>query len=236
MSEDDDIFSKLLIGSGLMLLAGCIPLLPQAILMGWAALYARRVAAHRDTIPELQFDMDYFTQLGVLGFKAIGVSIVWSIPLIIVSFIASMAFGALGGIVAGLLELPILGLLVSLANLLLMLVAFMAMGVFVQAAVLRVQITDDFSAGLEFGAVAAFVKTMFVPMLVSTFLTSLITMGVFLVGSLACGIGMFPATVVAFLLQASIAGQLYHLYLERGGEPWAVGPTDLRHMEAPNVF
>lgn len=58
-----------------------------------------------------------------------------------------------------------------------------------------------------------------------------INLGLFVVGMLACVIGVFPAIAFGMLLQAHLYGQLYLLYLHRGGrrvEPTVAGPADGR--------
>jgi len=52
-----------------------------------------------------------------------------------------------------------------------------------------------------------------------------VNLGLFVVGMLACVIGVFPAIAFGMLVQAHLYGQLYLLYLHRGG----------RRVEAPVV-
>ena len=45
----------------------------------------------------------------------------------------------------------------------------------------------------------------------------LVNLGLFVLGLLACVVGVFPAVAFGMLVQAHLHGQLYLLYLERGG-------------------
>lgn len=237
MSEDQEIFTKLLIGSVLVLLTSCIPFLPQAILMGWASVYARRIACGEDSLPDFSFDFDYFTQLAVLGFKTMLIAVLWSLPIIIVSFLGWAVLGVIGGFMAvGGDALGLLGMILSFGGGLVMLVGILVAGVFVQGAIMRVELTDEFQSGLEFSEVLEFGKMMFGPVLIASIVTGLIGMGIMLVGGIACGVGILPATAVLFALQGNIRGQLYQEYIARGGSPWDLGEPDLMKASPPNAF
>jgi hypothetical protein len=50
-----------------------------------------------------------------------------------------------------------------------------------------------------------------------------ISLGLFVAGLLACGIGIFPAVAYGTLVHAHLLGQLYLLYLSRGGRQVVLG-------------
>ncbi|MCA9583221.1 MAG: DUF4013 domain-containing protein, partial [Myxococcales bacterium] len=88
-----------------------------------------------------------------------------------------------------------------------------------EMAVLRVELTDDFTEGLNYHAIFAMVKLVFPQLLLGSILIWLVMIALSFVGMLACCVGIFPATVVGFMLQAHFRGVLYEHYLSLGGEP-----------------
>lgn len=240
LRDDPEWLMKLLVGTVLLLTANFIPLLGQVVLMGWAALITRRVAAGSEGLPPLTFDLDYLSKLLGPGFKGFIVGFVWGLPLVflVMGFFGCFGFAMVTG-AATASEAGDAGPLVMVCMTSVMVVVMpvlIALGSLPAAmAMVRAEVADDISAGLDFGAVFHMTRTVFRELFVGTLVLMLVAMGMTLLGMLMGCVGVLPAQVAIFAARAHFGGQLYRLYVERGGTPVRIGPVDLAPAAAATL-
>jgi hypothetical protein len=190
-----------------LLLAGLISLIPVVggfFLMGWTLQITKKVINHEPvTLPEINFG-EY---MGV-GFKAIVIALVYSLPVIIVSIPMALV-GPIGAAVG--MDENTLGILMTVVSLCcggLELIFGLAAGFLLPAALASFVVNGTISSGLKFADVFALVKKapvayllVLVGMLVANFVSSL--------GLIACGIGVLFTMPYAMTMMAHLYGQAY---------------------------
>ncbi len=197
--EDSDWFKKIAI----MALVALIPVLGQLVLMGWGAEIVRRVVRGADVpIPEL----DFGAQLSD-GFKLFVVSLVYSLPIIVIALV----MGIVMGIATSVLDSDtaqtvsmISSICFGLVNVVIgILIAFL-----VPAAFANFAVKGNISDGLRIGEVFGLVKNnlsayllVFIGIIVASFVASL--------GSIACGIGVLLTAVYGNAIMMHLYGQAY---------------------------
>jgi hypothetical protein len=189
--EDSDWFKKIAI----MALVALIPVLGQFVLMGWGAEIVRRVVRGADVpIPEL----DFGAQLSD-GFKLFVVSLVYSLPIIVIALVMGIVMGVSAQTIT-----MISSICFGLINVVLgILIAFL-----VPAAFANFAVKGNISDGLRIGEVFGLVKNnlsayllVFVGIIIASFVASL--------GSIACGIGVLLTAVYANAIMMHLYGQAY---------------------------
>jgi len=237
--KDPEWGSKLLVGSLVVLSAMIIPVVGQVALLGWAALVTRRaIQDHGEgPLPRLDFDFGWLGKLVGIGFKPFLVNFLWRLPAMFLTFglvfcmyfsmIAAAISGAesarhggshAGGAAAG-------GVMVFIGIAFIVLIPILiALQIPAQAAMLRVEATDDLNAGMKFKEVLAMTKLVFKELLIGNFLIALVSIPLALVGMLLCYVGIFPVVVLLVVVQAHFMAQVYERYLEKGGEPLTIPP------------
>jgi hypothetical protein len=225
----------------LVLIGGFIPILGQIVLIGWSALMMRRAVSGQDSpLPRLDFDFNHLGKLLTGGFKSFLMQLLWTVPLIFVvmTFVCVMYAGGFamamsarhggGNEIGHFLGSPggiatVIGVYVGLLGFI------MIFSLPVQIAAMRVELTDDFAAA-RFKAVMKTTKLLWKELLVGMFVMLLIRMTAGILGMCLCFVGLYPATAIVFVIQTFWHAELYRVYLEKGGEPLAIGPLD---VEAP---
>ena len=196
--EDSDWFKKIAI----LALVSLIPIIGQFVLLGWGAEIIRRVVRGTDTpIP----DLDFGAQLGD-GFKLFVVSLVYSLPIIFVSFVIGI-FAVVGTSLdsetsAAIILIPV----ICLGGIILLLSLFI--GFILPAAIAHYAINGKISAGLRLGEVFRMVKNNLGDYLL-VFLGAIIASFIGSLGSIACGIGVLLTTVYATAMMMHLYGQAY---------------------------
>ena len=238
MRQDPDFWSKMFIGTVLVLTGVIIPIVGQAALMGWYTLTLRRELHGVPTpLPRLEFDFDYLGKLLGIGFKAFIVGFVWMMPVMFLMmtlgfclyfgvFFAAGATGAaideggsgLGGVaflcimsVASLLFFPIIVLLQMPGT----------------VAVMRAEIADDMNAGFKFGEVMTTTKLVFRELFFGLLAHLFMSMLLGVVGMLCFCIGMYPAMVASQVARQYFLADIYRLAIERGAPAVPLGPPDV---------
>ena len=84
---------------------------------------------------------------------------------------------------------------------------------------LRAALDSDLGAAFDVGFVRDFLARAWKPLLLSHAFMLAVSSALFLVGLLACFVGVFPAMALMLLVQAHVYAQLYRLYRDRGGRP-----------------
>jgi len=197
--QDPDWFKKIIIPGLVGLL---IPIVGSLVLVGWGLKVTLNLIRHNPTpLPSMDFGEDLKR-----GFKAFVVSLVYSLPILIL-YIPIIVITALVGDSN---ENTMLAL-VSIASLcfgFLILVYSIVMALMLPAAYARTVVEDRIGAGLEFGKVFTMVKNnlvtyllVVVGMLIANLIGSL--------GTIVCVIGMFVTIPYAFAITGHLTGQSY---------------------------
>lgn len=202
--EDPDWLKKILL-NGLILL---IPVVGGIYLMGWMLEVGRRVANYEE--PVRLPDIDFGRFLG-LGFKALIVGFVYSLPAIILALpivIIPAIFGALD------LDPDVLGTITALISFLcscvIVLYSLLEV-VLLPAALMRTAMQDNVGAGLKIGEVFALVKNAIGPYLIVVLGTLAASFVASLVGGILCGIGVLFTMVYAYAVMGHFYGQAYRV-------------------------
>ncbi len=154
---------------------------------------------------------------GIWPFLALLISGVISVPCIFVAmapvFLAS-AIGLEGALVA----------LAGFISLVLYLVVICAIMVLQVPLCIKAGLTQNLGAALSWSFVRDFAKKVTGPILLANlFLFALAIPGT-IVGILTCGLGIFPLVAIMLFTQWQLFGQIYQLYLDRGGEVINIHP------------
>jgi Protein of unknown function (DUF4013) len=149
--EDPDWIKKILIG-GLMYLAVFV-IVGWFFLMGYFARLARNVIeGNPRPLPEWDDLGEYFNE----GLKLAGITLIYSLPFVLIAC-AVMVPAAIAGNMGGRHSQDLAGGLASCVWCL-MVPIFLAMALWIPAALLRAIATREFRAAFEFGPIAAFIR------------------------------------------------------------------------------
>jgi Protein of unknown function (DUF4013) len=199
--DDPDWLKKVAINA----LIGLIPFIGQIYLLGWGLEVARRVATGSGTpLP----DVDFATFLGH-GFKAFVVSLVYTLPILVVAIPVAIIIAIAGG--AG-MDGDAMGVILAVVNLiggLLGLVYGLFMGLVLPAALTRAVVFDSIGAGLDFRTVLGIVRaapSAYLLTLVGTFAAAMLAA---LAGGIACGIGVIFTAALQQVVTGHFYGQAY---------------------------
>lgn len=218
--RDPAWFDKLVVGSILMLSSLVVPALGQVIVIGWQAQVMRRAVRGEVTpLPPLTWERPLLTELVLLGFKALVVQLVWTVPVFVVATAVSLAlpFALVPTIAES--EDPEKTMALVMAAISVVVFVFVLLALIpAQVAAMRAELTGRLERGLEVRAVLGFSRAMFRELFVGT----LVTAGVgvlFLAAASLCCVPAFPASVVIVVVQGHFLAQVYERWVERGGEP-----------------
>lgn len=229
LRQDPEWAQKLLLLSLCILSSMIIPLVGQIVVQGWLAGVFRRVVKDPSPqLPPLKFEMEGLGKLLGAGIKPFIVQLLWSLPMIAVSFIVAMGGYAvvIAGAMSGDEELLIGAAICFGVGMLVLLPVSLVLWVPVSVAKARTEYADDLGAGLKVGEVlafsrqhlGAFVKLLLVHMLFGLFVLLPVTV-------LTCYLGLFPLAVLTGLsMQVSVA-DIYREHIAAGGTPWPEGPA-----------
>lgn len=227
--DDPEWSNKLLVGAVLALTTLLIPIIGQLVIMGWATLLLRQAVRGQPLpMPPLRFDVEQWIKLLGIGFKPFAVAFVWSLPAMLLSCIIfgcgyGISIAAVTAAGSGAEAGPFAGLCLAASGLLALPVAIL-FGLPAAAAGLRTALTDDFSHGLQFGAVIEMCKATLRELLVGAILLTLVAA---LLSIVLCGVGgLILATPIAAAYALFLA-QIYERWLQVGGEALPVAPHDL---------
>ncbi len=196
--QDQDWFKKLII-PGLVML---IPILGQIVVLGWSLKVTQNVIRNDPSpLPELDFGGDLS-----LGFKALIVSIVYSLPLLVI-YIPFMLVTALASNSGEDTIMAVMGIAGVCFGLLAALYGI-AMAIVLPAAYARTAVEDSIGAGLKFGEVFGMVKKAFVPYLLVA-LGAMVASFIGSLGSIACVIGVLVTMPYAMAITGHLYGQAY---------------------------
>lgn len=230
--DDPEWGKKLLVGSVFFLSTMCIPIIGQVVLIGWQGLILRRaVRGQYAPMPRLDFDFDWIGKLLGLGFKAFIARFLWSLPVSIIAVALVMCI-YIGGIAAAAgaasadPDAVPLALCCMGAGVIILVPVMMLLAIPATVAGMRAELTGDLNAGLDFRAVLHFTREMFRELAIGHMVLGVVSMFVVLAGELLLCVGVFPATVLTFIVQPYFVAQVYEKWLERGGEPLPLASAD----------
>jgi hypothetical protein len=101
-----------------------------------------------------------------------------------------------------------------------------AVGLAMFPMLLRAGLSQDFGQAFKFAWIKDFLTRMWMELLLTILFLMATGMVVAMLGMLACCIGIIPAAVIIMMASAHLVGQLYAIYLSRGGEPIPLKPWD----------
>ncbi|HET9957752.1 MAG TPA: DUF4013 domain-containing protein [Polyangiaceae bacterium] len=206
-----DLLSNVLFG----LLLQFIPLVGPIVRMGWSAETTRRlVFGDARPIPKFSFnDFSKYLERGVVPFVAqLVVVFVLVIPLVLLGVLAGIMSGALAH------QHTELGLVIGIAATVLGIPAFALYFLFMHSTLLIAELTGDFRLSFSLALHKAYLARCWGKVLVRGLVFGLLTIGVSLVGILACGIGLYLAIQVVLFASGHLRYQLYNAYRLEGGE------------------
>jgi hypothetical protein len=233
--DDPEWGKKTLTGTLLFLSTMFLPVLGQAVLVGWQALILRRAVRGEDSpLPRLDFDTQYLGKLLALGFKGFIVRFVWSLPVMVIGgglFVCAY-LGIVVAAVGGAQELGEDAAGISMvcccsASFLILMPILVLLSLPANVAAMRTELTDDLNRGLEFGEVMRFTKAMFGPLFKGSLVLWLVGSLLSFVGLLACYVGAFAVAVAGMAAQAHFVAQVYRAWVEQGGEALPVAASDV---------
>jgi hypothetical protein len=210
VTADEDWVKKLAIASALAL-AGIITLgLAMIPLLGYGLAITRRVS--EGTEPVLP-EWSQFGDLIMDGLKMVAISIIWSLPIIIISACLGGAAALLGGDDSGTVS-SLVSILVSCVSI----PYSLLLALLLPASYGHLAYTDEFGAALNpanaFKILRANVGAYVIVALVYVFLVPIITS----IGFLICVIGAFPAIAYTTAVLGHLMGQAYKGAQEAGFE------------------
>ncbi|HXT19444.1 MAG TPA: DUF4013 domain-containing protein, partial [Thermoanaerobaculia bacterium] len=199
-----------------------VPFIGQIVAMGYQATVVDALARRGREAPPPRFDLARLGEYLLPGVRMFVVSLVMTCILLPIVWLGSVVVLAVvlgvthaigpqeaASTFLGCALLGVFGLIFAAV----MLVAqTLATPAFVRAA-----IDPDFGGIFDFAYVRDFLSRTGAAALKAHLFVVVLHVGLFLVGLLACVIGIFPALGFGMLVQAHMFGQLYLLYLERGG-------------------
>jgi hypothetical protein len=216
--DDDEWWTTLL----LVTVAVIVPLIGPIVAHGYQSTVIEALARRGREAPPPRFDLARLADYLLRGVRMFLVSLVLGLLLVPVIWLGSVVMLA---VVLGTTHAvgpqeaagQMLGCALTAVFVLLFLLVMLAAMTVVAAPLVRAALDPDFGGIFDFAFVRDFLmRTGLEGLKVNLFLVAL-NLGLFLVGLLACVIGIFPAIAFGMLVQAHLWGQLYLLYLERGG-------------------
>lgn len=210
VTADEDWVKKLAIASAIALvgiLTFGLALIPLA---GYGLAITRRVS--EGTEPVLP-EWTNFGELIMDGLKMVGISIIWSLPIIIISACLAGASALFASEDTGTVSAVI-----SIVSACISLPYSLLLALLLPASYGHLAYTDEFGAALNpanaFKILRANVGAYVIVALVYMFLVPIITS----IGALICVVGMFPAIAYTMALMGHLMGQAYKGAQEAGFE------------------
>ena len=207
-------------------LAMIVPLVGPIVAMGYQATVVEALARGGRNAPPPRFDFGRLADYLLRGLRIFLVRLLMTLLVTPVLFVIILV-GNLSGVLLFSQEQPATNLMgcmvMAVVALLFTAVIYGGMAVATPLS-LQAAINPDLGGALDLAFVKDFLRRVGRQVIVSHLVLLLISLGAFLGGLLLCFIGIFPAMAVVMIVQAHIYGQLYALYLARGGRPIPTAP------------
>jgi hypothetical protein len=204
-----------------------VPILGVIVIVGFLAEIHRRLVL-RHPEPYLRFDfadLGPYLSRGVIVFV---MNIVMMLPLAVLGVVETFVFfgvmAAIGSGSASDAGTMLLGVFGAAAIVTFpILLVWYVLG---NAATTRAELTGDFSKSLVLGKLWSFGAKTWKRVFVTGLLMSLIGFGLFMLGLIACFIGVFVALPILMIAGVHVRWQIYNEYLLEGGEPIELAPWE----------
>lgn len=205
--EDKDWLKKIGI-AGLVML---IPILGQIIVGGWALEITRRVIQRE---PEALPDWGAFGEYLMKGLKMFVISLVYALPLILLSICANLPFMFVqdGGDDTMMTLISLISVCVSCISA----IYGIALAIVLPAALAKFVVTNEIGAAFRFGEVIALVRAAPAAYLL-VLLGSIVAGLVASLGVILCFIGVIFTAALAYAIQGHLWGQAYNAAVEAKG-------------------
>ncbi len=215
---------NLLWGSLCILSTQVIPIVGQLLWIGYQFEIVEDLLRHPGRVGYPDFDKDRFKEYltrGLWIFLVMLVVMVVFAPVMGVMVLGLMAVvGVLGAASGGDEQAIGIGVFVMMAVMMVLMFVFsIVMTVVVTPLTIRAGLTQDFRASFDFAWIKDFMRQMWIETLLAQLFWMASAVLLYLLGALACLIGVFPAVAFVLLVQGHLYMQLYQLYLSRGGQP-----------------
>ena len=226
---------------GLGMLMSLIPVVGPIALHGWFIRVMRvRITGDEQTLPKLTFG-----EFGALlreGGIAFLVNLVLALPMMVVVylllavvFVVFLGGVALGGVLQETLgdAAVVVGLVLGGGGALLVYLVFMlfllVVGAVMHVFILRAEVTGQFGAAFQMGAVKENLAGMFKPLLIGNIVVALLTSVAFVVLYFIPFLGIFFAIFLMMAAASELRTMVYRDYLAKGGAPIGTMPQVSRH-------
>ncbi|MFO0804658.1 MAG: DUF4013 domain-containing protein [Gemmataceae bacterium] len=208
--------------TNLLLITVCtlIPVLGPIVLLGYQAEVAIALMQDEERRGHKDFNFDRFMEYLTRGLWPFLMSLVVSVAIIPLFFV----FFILGGVAAA--AAPDIGFVFLILGYFLAIGVTIALSVFTAPMHFHAGLANKFDFGAAFRFTKSFWSTVGMKALGSWLVFVVLSMGVALVGLLACFVGIYPASALIQMASQHLHVQLYDEYLDRGGEPIEIAPIE----------
>ena len=220
-----------------LLLAGLCSLIPVVgpmVLLGWLlGGFWGRDSYQAASFPDFDFAKfgDYLTRGLWPMLVALVAGLVVAPVMWLICFLPIVGMGALAGghghrgaDAAALVMVPLMFGLIMVVG--------VALGLLIKPLMLRAGLLQDFSKAFDFGWAVRFLKCTWLECLLASLFLWAASMAFALVGLMALCIGIYFISGPIYFAMAHLDRQLYHLFLERGGDALTLSPK-LRDRPPP---
>lgn len=225
--SDPNAKTNVLLGIVFML----IPIVGPMALSGWMCeSHQRHLRKHPNPMPKIDFgDFGEYIKRGIPVFVS---SLIVTLPVLFIAYavMGAGAFATFAAIAAT--NEPLVGIAVGAVVGIIGLVVMFSLGVVVNAAHTRAELTEDLGEALKIGKVLGYAKATFGQVLIKNITFGFIAFGMVLIGILLCYLGLYPAIVVVQIAAMHLRYQVYSDYLAKGGEPIPLKPPQALPSEA----
>jgi hypothetical protein len=206
----------------LLLITLCmfIPVVGPIVLLGYQAEVAIALMRDEDRRRHPEFTFDRFMEYLSRGVWPFLMNLIVSVAIIPV-FIGTFVLAAVSAAAA-----PDIGFLFLILGYFFAIGLSIALSVFAAPMMFHAGLAGKFDLGDAFRFSKSFWATVGLKALGSWMIFVVLSIGVALVGMLACFVGLYPASALIQMASQHLHVQLYDEYLDRGGEPIEIAPIE----------
>jgi hypothetical protein len=224
--ENPKWMTNILWGFVCLISTALIPIVGQLVFVGYQFEVLEALCLSRGTrYPDFSTDRfgDYLGR-GIWPFLVGLVGGLVIAPIALVLYIIGILV-VTGGMAAGGKDVgPIIALILVPLVILVFVTVIFLMSCLLLPMMIRAGLTQDFGQGFNMGWALAFLKKMWLEVLLSGLFLGMTGMLLYTLGLMALCVGAFAAMAVVMLAQTHFYYQLYAIFLARGGEPIPLKP------------
>jgi uncharacterized protein DUF4013 len=204
-------------------LALLVPIIGPIVGLGYQSTVIEALARGGVGAPPPRFDFDRLADYLIRGLRMFVVALL-SLAVLPIAFVLVFA----GNFTAAILfsrnspVASVIGCVAVGVEVVLFVTLIVGMMALLAPLLVRAALATDFGAGFDVAFWRDFMARVGRDVVVSHLAHIGISLAFFVAGVLACGIGVFPAATYATLVHAHLLGQLYLLYVQRGGRAVAL--------------